>query len=47
MYEPDKNLQGQLTGFIDEKVFVEDEDGNYDTVIVNLYLQFVPTIQNL
>ncbi|XP_014668076.1 PREDICTED: cohesin subunit SA-1-like isoform X2 [Priapulus caudatus] len=29
-YEPDKNLQGQLGGFIDEKVFVEDEDEDQD-----------------
>lgn len=27
VYEPDKNVQGQLSGFLNDKVFVEDEDG--------------------
>ena len=27
VYEPDKNLQGQLGGFLNDKVFVEEDDG--------------------
>ena len=27
VYEPDKNVQGQLSGFLNDKVFVEEEDG--------------------
>ena len=26
-YDPDKNLQAQLSGFLNDKVFIEDEDG--------------------
>ena len=26
-YEPDKNLQLQLSGFLNDKVFIEDDDG--------------------
>jgi cohesin complex subunit SA-1/2 len=27
VYEPDKNLQAQLGDFLNEKVFIEDDDG--------------------
>ncbi|CAI9736491.1 cohesin subunit SA-1 isoform X1 [Octopus vulgaris] len=30
IYEPDKNLQAQLCGFLSEKVFVEDDDEEMD-----------------
>lgn len=29
VYEPDKNLQQQLSNFLTEKVFIEDDDGQY------------------
>ena len=27
VYEPDRNMQQQLSGFLNEKVFVDDDDG--------------------
>jgi cohesin complex subunit SA-1/2 len=27
VYEPDRNLQQQLSNFLTEKVFIEDDDG--------------------
>ncbi|KAK2186468.1 hypothetical protein NP493_199g04022 [Ridgeia piscesae] len=30
VYEPDKNVQGQLSGFLNDKVFVEEEDDDMD-----------------
>lgn len=30
VYEPDKNLQQQLSNFLSDKVFVDDEDGRHD-----------------
>jgi hypothetical protein len=30
VYEPDKNLQAQLSGFLTEKVFVDDDDDDVD-----------------
>lgn len=36
IYEPEKNLQLQLCNFLNEKVFVEDEDGELFFMWVNL-----------
>ena len=27
VYKPDRNLQSQLSGFLNDKVFIEDDDG--------------------
>ena len=27
IYEPDRNMQQQLSGFLNEKVFIDDEEG--------------------
>ena len=32
VYEPNRNLQLQLSAFLNDKVFIEEEDGESETV---------------